>query len=142
MKPTSDDLSRLIGAAETEVSNKLLHATAKTSHRSGVVRYVWLAGAVVALVIAATQLAPLMHIHGSGQTIGDLDAIIEQARQVVEAARVAEGRLPDTLPNAALAGVVAYTPVGNSYRLFSASAGVSVTLEMDGRKTVKQGTAP
>ena len=61
------------------------------------------------------------------------------ARQGVEAARVPRGKLPDTLPNAALAGLVAYTPVGNNYQLFSASGGISVTLEPDGRKTVRQG---
>lgn len=142
MKPASNDLGSLIGAAAAEANHARLQAAAEPAPRPAIYRYVRLGGAAIALAFAATQLAHLFHFHSAAQTAEDLDAIVEQARQGVEAARVAQGRLPDALPNAALAGLVAYTPVGNNYQLFAASGGVSVTLEPDGAKTVKKGSAP
>ena len=124
----------------------MAHATSKATappvRRQGVARHVKWIAASVALVLSATQLAPLFHSRSKSQTADDLDAIIEQARKSVESARTAQGKLPDALPNAALAGLVAYTPVGNNYQLFTSSRGISVTLELDGRKTVIQGTTP
>ncbi len=142
MKPTSNDLRSLIGAAEAQVAKVQLQAKAIPAPRSGFARYGRLVGATVALVISATQLVPLFQFSNSTRTTNDLNSIIEQARQDVEAVRVAQGRLPDTLPNAALAGLVAYTSVGDSYQLFTTSGGISVTLELDGKKTVKEGSAP
>lgn len=142
MKPASDDLNRLIGAAEVEVASASLKSPAEKGAPRGTAHQLRLVAVVAALVFAGTQLWPLLHIPSKGRTAEDLDAIIEQARQSVETARAAQGRLPDTLPNAALAGLVAYTPVGNNYQLFISSGGVSVTLEPDGKKTVKQGSAP
>lgn len=142
MKPAPHDLSSLIGAAQTEVARAQSQHLAQRAPPSRLARHARLAGSAIALAIAASQLLPLYRGGDRGQTAKDLDAIIEQARQAVDAALAAQGRLPDALPNAALAGLVAYTPVGNSYQLFAASGGVSVTLEPDGKKTVKQGSAP
>lgn len=142
MKPATHDLESLIGAAQTEMDNAQLRAATTPAPRFGVIRHVRWVGIVAALVFAVIQLAPLFHFSNSGRTAQDLDTIIEQARQSVETARATLGRLPDALPNAALAGLVSYTPVGNSYQLFTAAGGISVTLELDGTKTVKRGPTP
>lgn len=143
MKPPSNDLGSLIGAAQAEAVNTQLQAASQSIPQTRAVPYVRLVGAAIALGLAATQLVPLLHSRdGGAQTAADLDTIIEQAREGVESARVAQGRLPDTLPNAALAGLVAYTPAGSSYQLFASSGGVSITLEPDGKKTVRNGVAP
>ena len=98
--------------------------------------------AVAGLVFASVQLGPLARLHSADQALRDLEIIIDQARDVVETARTAQGRLPDALPNAALAGLVAYTPAGNAYQLFAASGSVSVKLDPDGKKTFSKGNGP
>ncbi len=124
------------------MANATSQAAAQPIRRPGLARYVQWIAVATALALSATQLAPLFHGRSKSQTADDLDAIIEQARKGVEDARLAQGKLPDVLPNAAVAGLVAYTPLGDSYQLFTSSGGVSVTLEMDGRKTVRQGKPP
>lgn len=142
MKSTPDDLHSLINAAEAQAADSQHQAGTEPAPRSQVAHYARMVGATVALAISATQLAPLFHSGNRSTTTNDLNSIIEQARQDVEGAREAQGRLPDALRNAALAGLVAYTPVGESYQLFTAADGISVTLELDGKKTVKRGPTP
>ncbi len=142
MKPASNDLNSLIGAAEAEVDKAQAQARVRPTPGSARARYGRWVVIVAGLAIAAPQLAPLLQGHHRGQTAEDLDTIVELARQSIEGARQDQGRLPDALPNAALAGLVAYSPAGNSYQLFAASGGVSVTLAPDGKKTVTQGSAP
>jgi hypothetical protein len=62
----------------------------------------------------------------------DMKVVLVSARDAVEAAKSAQGALPDALPSAALAALVQYQRSGNSYRL-TMSDGYSVaTMEADG----------
>lgn len=141
MKPASNDFQSLIGAAEDQIAKVQVHAATHPAQQSLVTHYLRFVAATAAIAISATQLAPLFHFSNSDRTTKDLSTIIEQARQDVEASRLAQGRLPEALSNAALASLVAYTPVGESYQLFAMADGVSVTLELNGNKTVKHGSA-
>ncbi len=75
----------------------------------------------------------------TSQTARDLEAAVDAARKSVEAERSRTGRLPDALPNAALASVVRYEPEVSTYKLSATILGVRVTLETDGRKTTETG---
>ena len=72
----------------------------------------------------------------AGRVASDLEAVIEAARLSVEKAKGETGRLPDSLPNAALAAVVRYERGQSDYRLSTSVLGVRVTLERDGSKIV------
>lgn len=142
MKSSTQDLSSLISAAQDEADRKEQPSFDGKPKASA--RRAWVQPALVAagLVFAAIQLWPLARTHSADQTARDLDAIVEQARASLEATRTAQGRLPDVLPNAALAGLVAYTPAGNGYQLFAASGSVAVMLDVDGKKTITRGKQP
>ena len=143
MTASNQDLSSLISAAHDEANRmqrRPLPASGKGTRSAQTVLLASLAGA--GLVFAMTQLWPLARPHSADQTARDLDAIVEQARAAVEDRRSVQGRLPEALPNAALAGLVAYTPAENAYQLFAASGTVSVTLDRDGKKTIDQGRQP
>ena len=143
MKTPANDLNSLIHAAETEATRAETRLAVGPAARPGARRALLVTGtAAASLAIGAIQLWPLVRGHSADQTTRDLEAIVDQTREAVEAVRMAQGRLPDALPNAALAGLVAYTPAGNVYQLFAASGGVSVTLGPDGKKTVTRGQQP
>lgn len=142
MKSSKQDLSSLISAAQDEAGRNekpTFDGKPKASaHRAWVQPALTIAG----LIFAAIQLWPLTRAHSAEQIARDLDTIVELARAAIEASRTAQGRLPDALPNAALAGLVAYTPAGNGYQLFAASGPVAVTLDVDGKKTITRGKQP
>lgn len=77
--------------------------------------------------------------HTQERIIRDLDTIIEQARDSIESNKRSTGRLPERLPNAALASVVFYDYSGEAYRLFVTSGDVSVMLDNDGNKIINKG---
>lgn len=143
MKTSPPDINSLISAAQDEaVRQEYLAPTSQNSKPSAAKTLLMSGAAVAGLVFAAVQLGPLARTHSADQALRDLDAIIDQARDLVEATRTAQGRLPDALPNAALAGVVAYTPAGNAYQLFAASGSFAVKLDPDGKKTFSKGNGP
>ena len=143
MKTSPPDINSLISAAQDEAVRQEYQMPPERDSKPHGVRALLMSGlAVAALVFAAAQLWPMARLHSADQALRDLDTIIDQARDVVEATRTAQGRLPDVLPNAALAGVVAYTSAGNAYQLFAASGSVSVKLDPDGKKTFSKGNGP
>jgi hypothetical protein len=140
MKTPSQDLNSLINAAQDEAVRNENQPHPDRSHQRNRGKTLLRAGlAAAGLIFATIQLWPLARPHSTEQTARDLDVVIEQAQKAVEAARTEQGALPDALPNAALAGLVAFTPVGNNYQLFAASGKVSVTRGTDGSKTVSKG---
>jgi hypothetical protein len=73
----------------------------------------------------------------------DLESVLVQARDAVEAVRRAERALPDALPSASLAAVVRYERYVNdhheeSYRLSASSHGVTLLLDSDGNREVRK----
>ena len=71
----------------------------------------------------------------------DLESVLAQARDAVEAVRRTERALPDALPSASLAAVVRYERYANdhheeSYRLSASSHGITLLLDSDGNREV------
>lgn len=66
----------------------------------------------------------------------ELDRVLTQARDAIEAARGTDGTLPEALPHAALAAVVRYELSESAYLLSMSSSGVTVTLDGDGNRQV------
>ena len=97
----------------------------------------------VALIASVAWAIDSMWHHIAPQSqekiIRDLDTIIEQARHSIESAKGELGRLPERIPNAALASVVFYDYSGETYRLFVTSGDVSVMLDTDGSKKIDKG---
>jgi hypothetical protein len=66
----------------------------------------------------------------------ELERVLVQARDALEAARDAAGALPEALPHAALASVVRYERGDAGYRLVASSGEVTVALDDAGNREV------
>jgi hypothetical protein len=138
-----DDLNDLIYKADDSVAISDARRKARIHYGEGF--SVWMGRLVGLLLIAGAVWAAQSlwhHVapHSEERVVRDLDSIIEQARHSVESARREMGRLPERIPNAALANLVIYDYSGEVYRLFAASGDVSITLDADGNKKVDKGT--
>lgn len=104
----------------------------------------WLPQAVMggALVWGGYSVYVHMAPPSRGNVVRDLESVIDQTRALVEKSRVETGKLPDRLPSSALAAVVRYEPMGNTYRLSTVIMGVRLTQEPDGKRTVKAAGSP
>ncbi|MDH4152082.1 MAG: hypothetical protein OEV67_16400 [Betaproteobacteria bacterium] len=137
-----DDLSELINRADDFVATSDARRKTRIHHGDGfsvwmvrVAGLLLIAGAVWAVDTMWHHVVP----HSEERVTRDLAAIIEQARQSVESARAELGRLPERIPNAALANLVFYDYSGEVYRLYTASGEVSVTLDAEGNKRIDKG---
>ena len=142
LEDESVDLSELVVRAHDSV--KLDAARRATRVRQVNVLQRLMPGLIVMVLFASSAWAFYSMWHhiaprSPEKIIGDLDGIIEQARDSVESTRRDFGRLPERLPNAALANVVFYDTAGETYRLFVTSGEFSVMIDNDGRKTVNKG---
>ena len=137
-----DDLSDLIYKADDSVAISAARRKTRIYHGGALVRLTrvlvglsLIAGAVWAVDSLWHHVAP----HSEERVVRDLETIIEQARYSVESSRAEMGRLPERIPNAALANLVFYDYSGEVYRLYTASGEVSVTLDAEGNKRIDKG---
>lgn len=133
------DLSELINSASDQIA--VGEARRKTRfYGSNFFQRALPALTFVVLVASVAWAVDAMWHHIAPQSeakiLRDLDEVIEQARHSIESARSDLGRLPERIPNAALANVVFYDYSGEVYRLFIASGDVSVMLNTDGSKKI------
>jgi hypothetical protein len=134
--PNPDDLNALIDQATTTVSK----AAERRRRAKSALNLTPVLGVVLAALIAFalwsiySRLAP----PGAATIERDLDAVVEQARVAIEAARKENGQLPDALPNASLASVVQYQHGSQDYQLSATIMGIRVTLAPGGKKTVEK----
>ncbi len=96
----------------------------------------------VLLVYGLWQLGNLSSRKGASAE-ADLESVLTQARDVVEAARRADRDLPDALPSASLAAIVRYERYVNdhheqAYRLSVSSHGITLWLDSDGNRDVRR----
>jgi hypothetical protein len=134
----SNDLSRLINAAENAVDKKEARQAPSTRKRPA---SPWLVPGILLVIIAASLAALWSELRppGAADIARDLEAIVARARDAIEAARGANGELPATVPNAALASIVRYEKGEKDYRLSATAMGVRVTREPDGKTTTEKG---
>lgn len=136
--PDAEPLDALIEqAARSEALRARPQASASPRRRGP--RMVFVAALLVLCAVAFHSLWTALAPPSTGQTARDLEAVVDAARQSVEAARSRTGQLPSALPNAALASVVRYEPDAGSYRLSASIMGVRVSLEPDGHKVTVTG---
>lgn len=131
------DLDALIQQAHHETLR--VERAAQAPRRRALAGRLW--GAVL-LAVAALALHYLWSAFAppsTTQTTRDLEAAVDAARKSIEDERSRTGRLPEALPNAALASVVRYEPDASTYKLSATILGVRVTLENDGHKTTETG---
>ncbi len=135
--PDGADLDALIDQAHQETlrAGHPSHGPKRRALASRLSSMVLLAAAAFALYQLWSVFAP----PSTGQTTRDLEAAVDAARQSIEDERSRTGRLPEALPNAALASVVRYEPDASTYKLSATILGVRVTLQSDGQKTTETG---
>jgi len=99
-----------------------------------------LVGIVVFSEMHVTELeAALRNVlpgHATKRKQVELEQVLVQARDAVEAARDTAGALPEALPHAALAAVVRYERGDAGYRLVASSGDVTVALDDAGNREV------
>lgn len=133
------DLDALIDAASREATRAGHAPRVEPPPSRGTGRPLWPRLMLLALLVGVgwaiyLHFAPVP----KSQVQRDLEAAVEQARLSVEAAREPGGKLPQALPNAALARIVDYQPQDSGYRLEASILGVRVTLERDGSRHVEK----
>ncbi len=137
-----DDLSDLIYKADDSVAISAARRKTRIHHGGGFSVWMGRLAGLLLTVGAVWAVDSLWHHvvpHSEERVARDLDTIIEQARNSVESARAEMGRLPERIPNAALANIVFYDYSGEVYRLFAASGDVSITLDTEGNKRIDKG---
>lgn len=140
MVPTRDkDLATLIDDAEREAA-----ATARGRSRSDAPRpRRSRLPTAVALAAAAAFGAHELWAHYFAPTAAkvtrDLEHTVDLARDSIEESRKRIGALPEALPNASLAAVVAYESRNTSYRLSASMGGVRVVIDWDGSRSIDRG---
>ncbi len=137
-----DDLNDLIFKADDSVAISAARSKTRIHHGEGFSAWMGRLAGLLLIVGAVWATQSLWHHvapHSEERVVRDLDAIIEQARHSVESARLEMGRLPERIPNTALANLVFYDYSGEVYRLFVASSDISITLDTDGNKRIDRG---
>jgi len=138
-KHESADLSELISSANDQIAVGEARRKTRIYRSGGVQRLLSLVVVAGLLGAFAWALESMWHHFApksEARVVRDLDTVIEQARHAIESAKGDLGRLPERIPNAALASVVFYDYSGDAYRLFVTSGNVSVMLDTDGSKKV------
>jgi len=77
--------------------------------------------------------------HAAKRKQAELEQLLEQARDALEASRDEDNGLPEALPHAALAAVVRYERNDAHYRLVASSGDVTVAMDADGNREVTVG---
>lgn len=136
------DLSELIHGANEQIAVREARRKTRFYQGNALQRLLPVITAVALIASVAWAINSMWH-HIAPQSqekiIRDLDTIIEQARHSIESAKGELGRLPERIPNAALASLVFYDYSGETYRLFVTSGDVSVMLDTDGSKKIDKG---
>ena len=140
------DLHSLTRAAYDEVQETATRSLRKKSAKGENARSMPVVWALlgVLLVYGLWHLGDLhLPSRKSTRAEADLERVLTQARDVVEAARRSDRTLPDTLPSASLAAVVRYERYVNdhheeSYRLSASSQGITLLLDSDGNREVRK----
>lgn len=88
---------------------------------------------------AGTRILAVLFPPSQKQIAEDLQTVLDRARDAIETSKAEAGKLPDALPNAALASVVKYEHDNTDYQLTATIMGVKVTMERSGRKTTELG---
>jgi hypothetical protein len=140
----ANDLSALIQQAARQVKGEAAIQVARDkatepSRRPRIVAQALLLGLICYLGYGAVRL---LTPPPASQVASDLEIAVDAARALVESAKATNGTLPEALPSASLASVVAYSHDRDRYQLSATILGVKVTLEQDGKKTIETGMAP
>lgn len=134
----SAELAKLINQAKHELSSQLERQHAQARRKSN--SMVRLAMPFTALLLIGYLSFHIWsdHTPPSKEKIeADLERILYEARDTIEVARKADGKLPESIPNASIAAIVQYDSDAQKYKLSTTIMGVRVTLEQDG-KTITQ----
>jgi hypothetical protein len=135
--PSKPDLHSLAQQAHDEVRR-----TGDQARRAPGTLGAWLVlvGIVVFSEMHITELEAVVRNvlpgHAAKRKQIELERVLVQARDALEAARDAAGALPEALPHAALASVVRYERGDAGYRLVASSGEVTVALDDAGNREV------
>ena len=144
--PSRPDLHSLAQQAHDEVrriDDAGRRASAQRKTRGGwrtLGAWTLLIGIVVFSEMHVTELESvvrnLLPSHAAQRKQVELERVLLQARDAIEATRGADGALPESLPHAALAAVVHYERSDPGYRLVASSGDVTVALDAEGNREV------
>lgn len=135
----SNDLSRLIDQAENLLNQKALVAQ-KAGKKvrlplTNILAGLLAAGLAYVGYFIWSNIAPPT----KEQVAHDLETVVDQAKELIDEAKTADGAPPEGIPSAALASVVRYEVEDNHYKLVASARGVRVSIDHDGKKTTEIG---
>lgn len=134
----SHDLSQLIRQADEQAQNK---AQSKAAPQRSRIQVAAIFSGVLLVVIAyaGVKVFAAFSPPSEAKVAHDLERVVESAHQLVDGIKKETGKLPDAIPNAALASVVQYEKRDADYKLSATILGVRVSLEGAGKMTTETG---
>ncbi len=136
------ELTDLIANAQSQIRQQDAQRPKPRNKPSPLPGLLVLAVAWMVLIYSASAWWDRQAAPSQAQVAHDLEQVVDQARDVIEASRAQTGQLPSVMPNAALASVVQYHPESGQYQIVVSMMGVRVTLQKGGTKRTEVGIDP
>lgn len=134
----ANDISKLIKQADEQVRHHD-QRTSTSKRKSLPGAAIWNGVLLAVIVYAGVTVSDALSPPSEERVAHDLEQLIEHARQMVDDIQKDTGKLPDAIPNAALASAVQYEKRSTDYKLTATVLGVRVTLEGSGKPITETG---